>query len=166
MNENPLDSFIDSTKISSDELNSILGATTDDDAKIAIQRLINQKVNSVLESAITLTDTEELDETITAMIEVTVRPEGGTGFDKIAQKIGKYEEVKSVFLMSGGYDITIIIEAKNLKQISQFVSEKLSIISLVTSTNTKLVLKKYKENGEILSIAKIDDDYERLIISP
>ncbi len=97
------------------------------------------------------------------MIEVTVKPEGGTGFDKTAQKITKFKEVKSVFLMSGGNDLTIIIEAKSLKQISEFVSEKLSVLSLVNSTNTKLVLKKYKENGEVFNTKNSDD--ERLIIS-
>ncbi len=98
------------------------------------------------------------------MIEVTVKPEGGTGFDKTAEKISKYKEVKSVFLMSGGNDLTIIVEAKSLKQISQFVSEKLSILNLVNSTNTKLVLKKYKEDNEIFTVTTNDD--ERLLITP
>ncbi len=163
MNEKLLNSFIDGAKVSSSEIENILNSNKEDIAD-AIQNLVNTRVAESAAVAIKNDDNFFEGETITAMIEATVRPEGGTGFDKIAQKIGKYEEVKSVFLMSGGYDITIIIEANSLKQISQFVSEKLSVIALVNSTNTKLVLKKYKESGVILNRDQSDD--ERMIISP
>lgn len=161
MNEKFLNSLAEGTKISSTEFSSKLNVE-DESIQKAIQKLVDEKVNKVLETAIGLDQNEE--ELITAMIEVTVKPEGGSGFDKTAQKISKYPEVKSVFLMSGGNDLTIIMEAYSLRQISQFVSEKLSTLSLVNSTNTKLVLKKYKENGETFILNKDDDD-ERLIIS-
>lgn len=161
MNDDFLKKLVEDTKISTSEFSDILNIT-DESSKAAIQKLVDDKVNSILERAIGL-DTEE--EIITAMIEVTVQTEGGTGFDKTAEKISKFKEVKSVFLMSGGSnDMTITIEAKSLKQISQFVSEKLSVLNLVKSTNTKLVLKKYKENGEILNVKNNDD--ERLLITP
>ncbi len=160
MDEKFLKKLMEDTKISASEFTEILGIT-DEDRKETLQKLIDEKVNSAVELAIGLNSEEE---TVTAMIEVTVKPEGGTGFDKTAEKISKYKEVKSVFLMSGGNDLTIIIEAKSLRQISQFVSEKLSTLNLVNSTNTKLVLKKYKENDEIFAIDKYDD--ERLIITP
>lgn len=159
MNEKLLNALIDGTKISTEEFDNILNV--DATAQKAIQKLVDEKVNNVLQTAIGLNQNDE--EQITAMIEVTVKPEGGTGFDKTAHKISKYPEVKSVFLMSGGNDLTIIIEANSLRQISQFVSEKLSTLGLVNSTNTKLVLKKYKENGEVFIVN--DDNDERLIIS-
>lgn len=159
MDEKFLNKLAENTKITTEEFTSVLNIE-DDTVKVAIQKLVDQKVNNVLETAIGIDSDEDL---ITAMIEVTVKPEGGTGFDKTAQKITKFKEVKSVFLMSGGNDLTIIIEAKSLKQISEFVSEKLSVLSLVNSTNTKLVLKKYKENGEVFNTKNSDD--ERLIIS-
>lgn len=158
MNEKFFNSISESTKISTKEFSDILDVN-DENIQLAIQKLVDTKVNTALETAIGLDD----DEVITAMIEVTVKPEGGTGFDKTAQKILDYTEVKNVFLMSGGNDLMIIVEAHSLKQVSQFVSEKLSTLSLVNSTNTKLVLKKYKENGQKL-ITDQDID-ERLIIS-
>ncbi len=160
MDEKFLKKLIEDTKITATEFTDVLGIT-DDASKATIQKLIDEKVNSAVALAMGLNSEEEV---ITAMIEVTVKPEGGTGFDKTAEKIAKYKEVKSVFLMSGGNDLTIIIEANSLRQISQFVSEKLSTLNLVNSTNTKLVLKKYKENGEVLT-ADISDD-ERLLITP
>ncbi len=156
-----LNSLSESAKISTEEFSSLLNSDSSF-VQEAIQKLVNDKVNKALESAI-MQDLENT-ELITAMIEVTVKPEGGAGFDKIGEKISKFPEVKSVFLMSGGNDLTIIIEAKTLKEISQFVSEKLSVLALVNSTHTKLVLKKYKENGEVFKTSKSDD--ERLIISP
>ncbi len=89
-------------------------------------------------------------EYVTALIEVKVTPQRGNGFDKIAERIYSLEEVKAVYLMSGGFDLTVIIEAKSLKDIAFFVSDKLSPINAVTSTATHFVLKKYKDHGIIL----------------
>ncbi len=87
---------------------------------------------------------------VTALIEVNVTPQRGNGFDKIAQRIYSFEEVKAVYLMSGGFDLTVILEAKSLKDIAFFVSDKLSTIDAVTSTATHFVLKKYKDHGIII----------------
>ena len=80
---------------------------------------------------------------ITALIEVKVTPQRGNGFDKVAERIYSFDEVKAVYLMSGGFDLTVILEAKSLKDIAFFVSDKLSPIDAVVSTATHFVLKKY-----------------------
>ncbi len=85
------------------------------------------------------------EEAVTALIEVRVTPQRDDGFDRIAKRIYQYDEVDSVYLMSGAYDLTVIISAKSLKEVSQFVSAKLAPIEGVLSTATHFILKKYKE---------------------
>ncbi|MBE6008061.1 MAG: Lrp/AsnC family transcriptional regulator [Lachnospiraceae bacterium] len=99
-------------------------------------------------------------EFVTALIEVKVTPQRGNGFDKIAERIYSLEEVKAVYLMSGGFDLTVIIEAKSLKDIAFFVSDKLSPINAVTSTATHFVLKKYKDHGIILE--NEEEEFKRM----
>lgn len=112
-----------------------------------------------------LIDWEKTDrDFVTALIEVKVTPQRGNGFDKIAERIYRLDEVKSVYLMSGGFDLTVIIEGKNIKEISYFVSDKLSPIDAVISTATHFILKNYKENGVILE--KVEEKDERMIVSP
>lgn len=95
-----------------------------------------------------LIDWEKTDrELVTALIEVKVTPQVGMGFDKIAQQICRYREVESVYLMSGGFDLTVIINGRTMKEVAYFVSDKLSPMSTVLSTTTHFVLKKYKEQG-------------------
>ena len=89
-------------------------------------------------------------ESVTALIEVRVTPQRNQGFDKIAERIYNYPEVTSVYLISGGYDLLVTIEGKTLKEVSQFVSDKLSPIEAVISTSTHFILKKYKDHGTIL----------------
>ena len=85
-------------------------------------------------------------EAVTAMIEVSVTPQRGEGFDRIAQRIYQYEEVESLYLMSGGsHDLTVIISGRTLKEVAHFVGEKLAPIEGVTGTATHFILKKYKE---------------------
>lgn len=102
-------------------------------------------------------------ETVTALIEVKVAPQRGEGFDKIAERIYRYPEVKSCYLMSGGFDLTVIIEGKSLKDIAFFVSEKLATLESVLSTSTHFVLKRYKENGTIFE-DKQKDNREAVIL--
>ncbi len=112
----------------------------------------------------TLIDWEKTSiEKVTALIEVRVTPQRGQGFDKIAERIYNYPEVRSVYLISGGYDLLVIIEEKTLREISNFVSDKLSTLDSVLSTATHFILKKYKDHGTILT--KKHDD-EREIITP
>ncbi len=101
------------------------------------------------------------DEKVTALIEVSVTPQTGQGFDAIAEKIFRYSEVRSVYLISGKYDLMVILEGKSLKEVSNFVSEKLSGLDAVLSTATHFVLKKYKDHGTIFK-TKTNDERELL----
>ncbi len=103
-------------------------------------------------------------EFVTALIEVKVTPQRGLGFDKIAERIYNFDEVTAVYLMSGGFDLTVIVEGKTIKEVAYFVSDKLSPLESVQSTATHFVLKKYKDHGIILEKNKMKD--ERLIVSP
>ena len=100
---------------------------------------------------------------VTAMIEVKVTPQRGQGFDSIAERIYKYPEVRSVYLISGGYDLMVILEGKSLREVSSFVSDKLSTLDTVLSTATHFILKKYKDHGTVLGQTKSD---EREVITP
>ncbi len=112
----------------------------------------------------TLIDWEKTNiEKVSALIEVRVTPQRGQGFDSIAERIYKYPEVNSVYLISGGYDLLITLEGRSLKEISQFVSDKLSTLESVLSTATHFILKKYKDHGTILD--KKNED-ERMKITP
>ena len=102
-------------------------------------------------------------EKVIALIEVKVTPQRGMGFDKIAERIYQYSEVNSVYLMSGAFDFTVIIEGKTMREVAQFVSEKLSPMDSVLSTATHFVLKKYKDHGTIMYEKPGD---ERMMITP
>ena len=102
-------------------------------------------------------------EKVTALIEVKVTPQRGQGFDKIAERLYNYPEVRAVYLISGGYDLLITLEEKSLKEIAGFVSDKLSTLESVLSTATHFVLKKYKDHGTIFNPKKED---EREVITP
>jgi DNA-binding Lrp family transcriptional regulator len=88
-------------------------------------------------------------ETVTALIEVKVMPQRDDGFDKIAEKIQNYPEIKGLYLMSGGFDFTVLIEGKTMKDVAYFVARKLAPIEFVTATATHFILKKYKDDGVI-----------------
>ncbi len=102
-------------------------------------------------------------ERVNALIEVRVTPQRGRGFDTIAERIYKYPEVEATYLISGGYDLLVSLEGKTLKEVSSFVSEKLSTLETVISTSTHFILKKYKDHGTILHEKKDD---ERMIMTP
>lgn len=103
------------------------------------------------------------EEKVTALIEVKVTPQRGLGFDSIAERIYKYDEITSVYLMSGGFDFTVIIEGKTMKSVAQFVANKLSSLDSVLSTSTHFVLKKYKDYGRVLDAEEKD---ERMLVTP
>lgn len=100
---------------------------------------------------------------VTALIEVRVTPQRGQGFDSIAERIYKYPEVNSVYLISGGFDLLVTLEGRSLKDISSFVSDKLSTQEAILSTATHFILKKYKDHGTILAKKHVD---ERELITP
>ena len=93
-------------------------------------------------------------EKVTAMIEVRVTPQRGMGFDKVAERIYNYPEVNSVYLISGGFDFMVTLEGKSLREVSQFVSEKLSTLDAILSTKTNFILKKYKDHGTMIAEQK------------
>lgn len=97
------------------------------------------------------------DEKVNAIIEVKVVPQRGSGFDRIANRIAKYDEVSAVYLMSGGnYDFFVEIQSKSMREVSEFVFNKLSALDSIQSTATHFVLKKYKDNGVILEDERVD----------
>lgn len=100
---------------------------------------------------------------VTALIEVRVTPQRGQGFDNVAERIYKYPEVRSVYLISGGFDLMVILEGKTLREVSSFVSDKLAPLEQVLSTATHFILKKYKDHGTIFT-QKSED--EREMITP
>ncbi len=102
-------------------------------------------------------------ERVEAMIEVKVTPQRDMGFDAIAGRIYRFDEVKSVFLMSGSYDLLVLVEARTLKELALFVSEKLSPLESVTGTSTSFVLKRYKHDG-VIFVGETTD--KRMVVSP
>ncbi|GAB4171322.1 MAG: Lrp/AsnC family transcriptional regulator [Terrimicrobiaceae bacterium] len=100
---------------------------------------------------------------VTAVIEVKITPERDGGFDRVAERIARFEEVQSCYLMSGGYDLLITVEARDLRAVAAFVAEKLSTIGSVQATATHFRLKTYKENGTFHHHSQAP---ERLAVSP
>lgn len=96
-------------------------------------------------------------QTVTALIEIKVQPKFGHGFDEVAQRISRLEEVESVYLISGGYDLCCIVEDKSFEEVAMFVVKRLSPLEDVVSTATNFILKKYKEQG-VSFIEKAKDD--------
>lgn len=106
----------------------------------------------------TIVDWEKTDcESVTAMIEVKLTPQHNRGFDRVAEKIYNYPEVKSVYLMSGAYDLSVVIEGRTMKEVALFVSQKLATIESVISTATHFVLHKYKDTGMLYDAPEIDE---------
>lgn len=155
-----LDLLREDCRLPLEKLAVMLGVSTEEVAE-TIDSLERRRV--VLHYAPTinwdLTDRERVE----AMIQVSVTPQRDMGFDAVARRIYRFEEVKSVYLMSGGYDLLVLVEAKSLKELALFVSSKLSTLEMVTGTQTSFVLKRYKEEGVIFDGSQSDN---RLVVSP
>jgi DNA-binding Lrp family transcriptional regulator len=102
-------------------------------------------------------------ESVRALIEVKITPERGGGFDRLAERIAKYSEVESCYLMSGGFDLLVVVQGRTLREVATFVSEKLATVQGVISTATHFMLKPYKEQGVLM---KREVNEERLAVSP
>jgi len=100
---------------------------------------------------------------VRAVIEVKITPERGGGFDRLAERISKYDEVKSCWLMSGAYDLLVVVEGESLRDVAMFVSQKLSTVQGVISTATHFMLKPYKQEGVLM---KPERHEERLAVTP
>ena len=130
------------------ELAVLLG-TNEEEVINSMERLEN---NGIICGYHTMIDWEKTGiEKVTALIEVRVTPQRGKGFDEIAERIYKYPEVNSVYLISGGYDLMVTLEGKTLREVSSFVTNKLSTLDTVIATTTHFILKKYKDHGTIMN---------------
>jgi DNA-binding Lrp family transcriptional regulator len=148
-------------KLTASEL-AVLTGQSENEVTEEIARL---EASGVICGYYTLINWEKAEgEHVTALIEVKVKPERGKGYDKIAERIYRFEEVQSVYLMSGGYDFCVLVDGKTMKDIAYFVSYKLSTLESIHSVATHFVLKKYKEHGVVIDGEAADD--ERLIVSP
>ncbi len=147
-------------RLSVDKLAVMTGASPEEVSE-TIRHLEEERV--ILRYAPTINWDKTDRERVEAMIEVRVTPQRDMGFDAVAKRIYRFEEVKSVYLMSGSYDLLVLVEARTLKELALFVSEKLSTLEMVTGTATSFVLKRYKEEGVIFEGDKSD---QRLVISP
>lgn len=148
------------SRIDTNELAIRLGTTEDEIVK-EMMAMENEGIICGYHTMINWEKTSQ--EKVTALIEVRVTPQRGEGFDHIAERIYKYPEVKSVYLISGGFDLLITLEGKSLQEVSSFVTNKLSTLETVISTATHFILKKYKDHGTIMT--KKNED-ERMMITP
>ncbi len=161
MKKQILDIISSNSRIPTDDISAMLNADKETVEK-EIKCMEDAKVICGYPTLINWDNTDC--EKVTALIEIKVTPQRDMGFNKVAERIYKFEEVESVYLMSGGFDLTVIIEGKSMKEVSRFVTEKLSTLEYVTSTATYFVLKKYKEHGIIMTDEK--EKQERMLITP
>lgn len=137
----------------SDEEIAVMSGKTVEEVREAIQ---DYEEKSIIAGYTTLINWENTGkETVTALIEVKITPQRGDGFDKVAERIYNFKQVKACYLMSsGGFDLTVIVEGKTMKEVAMFVSGRLAVQEYVTGTATHFVLKKYKDHGTIFKERK------------
>jgi len=150
----------DNPRISVSELSKLLNISEDEVNK----RIKQLQDNGIILGYRTVLNEEKIGlDLVRALIEVKITPERGGGFDRLAERIAKYDEVRSCYLMSGAYDLMVIVEGDSLKDVARFVSEKLATIPGVISTSTHFMLKPYKEQGILV---KREENNERLPVTP
>ncbi|KHO61377.1 AsnC family transcriptional regulator [Thermoanaerobacter sp. YS13] len=155
-----IDLLCENSRLTEKQIATITGLS-EEEVKNTIKSLEDKKV---LLKYTTLVDWEKTDrEVITALIDVRVAPQQGHGFNKVAHRICQYEEVKSVSLISGTYDLSVEVEGKTMKEIALFVAERLAPIEGVLSTTTHFVLKRYKKDGVFYEEGQND---KRLVVTP
>ena len=134
-------------------------ATAESEVKVAIKEL--EKCGAIVKYA-AIINTEALEEKrVQALIEVKVAPQKLNGFDSYAEEIYSFKEVKSLYLMSGGFDLAVFVEGRDITDIAKFIAERLSVIDGIVSVQTHFILKKYKIEGQV---AKPTDKRERQLI--
>ena len=149
----------DDSRFTSAQIAKMIGL---DESEVS-RRIKAMEASGVIAKYTALCNTEKLNEdVVTALIEVKVTPQMSSGFDAIAKTVYQFDEVKAVYLMSGAYDLCITVEGKNLREVSRFVSEKLSTMRDIVSTATHFILKKYKTEGVILD--ESDGEEKRQVI--
>lgn len=148
------------SKVDLNELAILLGV----EEAVVANELAAMEKEKIICGYHTLIDWEKTSiEKVTALIEVRVAPQRGRGFDNIAERIYNYPEVNSVYLISGAYDLMVTLEGKSLREVSSFVTDKLSTMEGVLSTATNFILRKYKDHGTIMA-SKAKD--ERMLVTP
>ena len=141
-------------RLTADQLAVMLGKEVGD---IKRQMKLYEQ-NGVILGYKTLIDWDKTDrEYVTALIELKVAPQRDRGFDKVAEKIFNYPEVKSLYLMSGSFDLAVFIEGRTMKEVAYFVAQKLATIDSIVSTATHFVLRKYKDKGVVYGPAETDE---------
>ena len=149
-----LDILSDDARTSASKIALMTGAS-EDEVRASIARLEKERI--IIKYPAMINWDRVRDDIVQALIEVRVTPQRDEGFAVIAQKIYAFDEVKSCYLMSGAYDLLVIVEGANVKQTALFVAEKLSTLENVLSTATHFVLKKYKQDGVIVESGYEDD---------
>ncbi|KAB7706946.1 winged helix-turn-helix transcriptional regulator [Bacillus aerolatus] len=148
-------------RLTAADLSKMIGEG-EEETKAMIQRLEEAKV-LVHYTALVDWSKVEARERVTAMIDVKVTPKRGVGFNETAERIYRFKEVSSVYLMSGAYDLSVTVEGQSMNEVARFVSEKLSVLDSVVSTTTHFQLKKYKHDGIIFEEKQSDN---RIVVSP
>jgi len=143
------------------QLAALTGITSDE----AAEAVAGLEARGVIRGYRTAIDWDKVSsDRVVAFIDVSVTPQRDVGFDQVAARIYRHPEVRSVHLVSGGHDLRVVVEAPTIREVSQFVGEKLAPIDHVTATNTHFLLKAYKEDGIVLAEDRADDD--RLAVTP
>lgn len=141
----------------SDEEIAVMAGKSVEEVRETIKEYEKQGIIAGYTTLINWENTDE-DDIITALIQVKVTPQRGEGFEKVAERIYKFDQVSACYLMSsGGFDLTVIVEGKSMKEVGLFVSEKLAVQEYVLGTATHFILKKYKEHGTIFKEREFDD---------
>ncbi|MBM7556455.1 Lrp/AsnC family transcriptional regulator [Halanaerobacter jeridensis] len=149
------------SNLAPEDIATMIGASVEE----VKDKITELEADNVIVKYNTLIDWDKTSrETVTAFIDVKVTPERDLGFDAVAKRIYKFPEVKSVYLMSGGYDLSVEVEDRTMKEVALFVAEKLATIDHINSTSTHFMLKTYKKDGVVFKGEQQEN--ERLAVSP
>ncbi len=155
-----LELLAENSRFSSEEMATMLDLSVSEVEEI----IAELEENGTILSYRALINWDQVDkEIVLAFIEVQVTPERDVGFEAIAERIGRYPEVKSLYLMSGGFDLSVLVEGRTMKEVSNFVAKKLAPLDGVRSTTTHFIMQKFKEEGVILKDGEKD---RRLVVAP
>jgi DNA-binding Lrp family transcriptional regulator len=159
--ERLLELLRENARLTAAEIASRIGST---EAEVA-ERIVELEKSGAILGYHAVMDTEKLpgERGVTAFIEVRITPESGGGFDRFARRISQYEQVRGCYLMSGGYDLAVVVDGKDLYDVARFVAEKLSTLDVVLSTATHFQLRTYKHDGFMLNTPVTDGP---LLVSP
>jgi DNA-binding Lrp family transcriptional regulator len=160
IDEEILELLEQNARIPDDRIAGLVGASTEE-VRAAIKRMEDEKI--ILGYRAVADPTKVREGKVTCMIEVRVTPQRGVGFDKIAERIYRFPEVRSLYLVSGTYDLLVMLEGESIQDVSYFVFEKLATLEHIQSTTTHFMLKKYKDNGIVLGSI---DEVQRLPVTP